>query len=126
MLITIMSIHNKVKLELFNNYNLVVDMIKIIKNNFTQEDRINVDMLYKTEMLFLNTLANIYLDLYFQKYNDIENKHKLLTMVAHRRIDIYNTKTTSGYCNEDEYVMMCDGTKHQLDCVKSYIKAVAC
>ena len=121
-----MSIHNKVKKELITNYHLVDDLIELTKNNFTQEDRISVDTLYKTELLFLNTLASIYLDLYNQEYNAIQNKQKLLMLVANRKINIYNTKTHGGDCNEDEYVMMCDSTKHQVDCVKSYIQAVAC
>lgn len=119
-----MSIHAKVKKELITNYHLVDDLIELTKNNFTQQDRINVDTLYKTELLFLNTLASIYLDLYLQEYNGIEIKQKFLMMVANKKINIYKTKTLDGYCNEDNYVKICDITKHQIDCVKSYIHAL--
>ena len=120
-----MSIHNKVKKGLLNNYHRVDDLIKLTNITFTHEDKINVDMLYKIEMLYLNTLASMYLDLYHQEYNALEIKQKLLMSVANKKIEIYNNKTREGDCKEDDYVKICDMTKHQVDCVKSYIKAIA-
>ena len=119
-----MSNQYQVKEQLLKNYYMVDDMIHLTNTTYSKEEKICVDTLYKTEIMFLNTLSSIYYDLYNEEYDDIENKQRLLMLCANRKINIYHTKTQEDECDEEIYKNVCDLTKHQVDCVKSDIKSI--
>jgi len=123
MLIVIMS-NYQVKNQLLENYNLVDDMLTLTILNYSKKEKISVDMLYKTEMMFLNTLSSIYTDLYDEDYDDIENKQRLLMLCANKKINIYHNKTKQEECDEEIYKNVCDLTKHQVEVCNSYIKSI--
>ena len=92
MLIVIMSNQYQVKEQLLKNYYMVDDMIHLTNTTYSKEEKICVDTLYKTEIMFLNTLSSIYYDLYNEEYDDIENKQRLLMLCANRKINIGHIK----------------------------------
>ncbi len=114
----------QVKNQLLENYNLVDDMLTLTILNYSKKEKISVDMLYKTEMMFLNTLSSIYTDLYDEDYDDIENKQRLLMLCANKKINIYHNKTKQEECDEEIYKNVCDLTKHQVEVCNSYIKSI--